>query len=732
MSGPTSFELCTVIKSDETLCDIPVIFLTPVNCNKKCRIQALECGCDAFLPEPIDEPELIAQIKAMVKIKHGNRNNRNEKERLSLLIDDQTRELKIKNTATLNLLEDLKQENEARRNSELEYRNLFENMVEGYAYCRMIYENGIAIDWIYISVNEAFEKLTGLKDVTGKRVSEVIPGIRETDPNIFETYSRVALTYQNERFEMYLEALQIWFSISVYSPKNEYFVAVFDVITERKAAEKALRESESRFFTIFHSMPIPISISDLTTDKYVEINQAFINVSGYSQSEIIGHSFRDLNLWKRIEDREKMRKLLSEQGNVSNFEVDIVKKSGESGTMLISVEKVELTGIPYLLIMATEITERKRAQEELLFRNILLSTQLEASIDGILVVDEKSHILSYNHRFVEMWNIPPELIEEGDDEPILEYNTSQITNAESFSDKIQHLYTNRKETSHDEITLKDGRVFDRYSAPMIGSEEQYLGRIWYFRDITERVKTEAMLIHTDRMANLGEMAAGIAHEINQPLNIISLVMDNILFESTKTVCIDTEFFKTKSNKIFENITRIRNIIDHIRAFSRSHDDFVLTGFDINTGIENAVSMITDQYKNNVILLNLNLENQLPHLYGNIYKFEQVIINLLSNAKDALLEKKSKNPEMSMLVNIRSYYEKSRLIVEIVDNGIGIPRENIQNVFLPFYTTKDTGKGTGLGLSICYQIVKEMGGTMELESNQSVGTKIKICLNLHNN
>jgi two-component system NtrC family sensor kinase len=142
-------------------------------------------------------------------------------------------------------------------------------------------------------------------------------------------------------------------------------------------------------------------------------------------------------------------------------------------------------------------------------------------------------------------------------------------------------------------------------------------------------------------------------------------------------------------------------------------------------------MIIDQYKNNAILLNLNLENQLPQLYGNIYKFEQVIINLLSNAKDALLEKKNKKTgEVSLLVTIKSYYENSCLIVEIADNGIGIPKENIQNVFLPFYTTKDTGKGTGLGLSICYQIVNEMGGTMELESDQLIGTKIKILLNLH--
>ena len=136
---------------------------------------------------------------------------------------------------------ELKQAQETLRKSEERYRSLFENMLDGYAYCRMIYEGGIPLDFVYLDVNPAFERLTGLKDVAGKRVSEVIPGIREANPELFEIYGRVAMTGKPERFETYLDSLHIWFSISVYSPAKGYFVAVFDNITERKHAEEALQ-----------------------------------------------------------------------------------------------------------------------------------------------------------------------------------------------------------------------------------------------------------------------------------------------------------------------------------------------------------------------------------------------------------------------------------------------------------------------------------------------------------
>ncbi len=120
------------------------------------------------------------------------------------------------------------------------YRSLFENILEGFAYCKMVYEEGRPRDFIYLEVNNAFEKMTGLRNVAGKRVTELIPGIREAHPELFEIYGRVSMTGKTEKFEMYLEPLEAWLSISAYSTQKEHFIAVFDNITDRKQRERQL------------------------------------------------------------------------------------------------------------------------------------------------------------------------------------------------------------------------------------------------------------------------------------------------------------------------------------------------------------------------------------------------------------------------------------------------------------------------------------------------------------
>lgn len=127
------------------------------------------------------------------------------------------------------------------------YRALVEHMLNGVAYCRVLYKDGQPIDFIYLYNNPAFERLTGLTQVVGKCVSEVIPGIQERDPQLFEIYSRVAGGGEPERFETFVESLKMWFWISVYSPRSEHFVAIFDVITERKQTELALSLANERW-----------------------------------------------------------------------------------------------------------------------------------------------------------------------------------------------------------------------------------------------------------------------------------------------------------------------------------------------------------------------------------------------------------------------------------------------------------------------------------------------------
>ena len=284
------------------------------------------------------------------------------------------------------------------------------------------------------------------------------------------------------------------------------------------------------------------------------------------------------------------------------------------------------------------------------------------------------------------------------------------------------------------LTRRDNSQFDgEISITLIydseGKPKNYMAIL---RDISQRKNVEQQLIHTERLASLGEMATGIAHEINQPLNIITLSLENIFYEFTTKNTIETGYFQNKSDKIFENVSRIRNIIDHIRAFSMDHDEYMLTSFDIRESIRNAVSMVSEQFIHRAIGLVINFDEVIDPIIGNTYKFEQVMLNLLLNAKDAIDEiRKDQRPDKQNFIRIQVLKKELDIIVEVSDNGIGIKPEVLNKIMLPFYSTKDVGKGTGLGLSISFGIIKEMKGKIDVSSERNVGTTMTITLPIRN-
>ncbi|MBI4351806.1 MAG: PAS domain-containing sensor histidine kinase [Elusimicrobia bacterium] len=253
----------------------------------------------------------------------------------------------------------------ALRESEDRYRSLFENMLNGFAYCRMLFDGDEPEDFEYLSVNKAFEALTGLKDVAGRKVSEVIPGIRESDPGLFERYGRVARTGKPETFETYVEALKMWFSISVFSPAKGHFAAVFDVITERKRAEETLRRSEAKFSAIFRLTPFAMSLA-APDGRQSDVNQAWLELTGFtSKEEVLGRTSLELGLIPDEEARERILNELRQKGSVRNAELGIRDKAGVQRLLLVSLEKMEADGREMILTLMQDITERRRAEETL-------------------------------------------------------------------------------------------------------------------------------------------------------------------------------------------------------------------------------------------------------------------------------------------------------------------------------------------------------------------------------
>ncbi len=505
-------------------------------------------------------------------------------------------------------------------------------------------------------------------------------------------------------------------------------------ITHRKKAEEQLHKVNSFLDSIIDHIPDMVFLKDSRDLRFVRINKAGESLLGIPSKELIGKN--DFDFFPALQAESFIAK--DREVMLSRVMIDIPEEQIQTrhkGLRIIHTQKVPIynsLGQPeYLLGISEDITELKEAEKAKKESEEKYKTMLNASPDGILLIDLEGVI-------TEVSEIGLEILGAMTRDDLVGKSALLFVPAEERS-ALRDLY---EKTMNDglsqnfelKIRKKNHTLFSaEISTTLIqGPGGIPLSFMIIIRDISQRKKMETKQMHADRMANLGEMASGIAHEINQPLNIISMVMDKILFESSKAESVDIGFLANKSDKIFENITRIRNIIDHVRAFSRSHDDYVLTSFDINQSIANAVSMIAEQFKHLGITLNLTLESQIPLIFGNTYKFEQVIINLLVNAKDALIEKKNQQEDHpELIVGITTYLENDLLVVELTDNGIGIGNDDLLNVWLPFYTTKEEGKGTGLGLSICYQIVKAMDGTIEIASNRMKGTKIKIVLNNHN-
>ena len=257
---------------------------------------------------------------------------------------------------------------ESIQRSELEYRKLFENIPNGMAYCQALYdENGVVVDYRYIEVNRKFEELLSMKDVAGKRATEIISKIRTTDPEIFRVADRVVKNSQPEYFDYFLNALQEWFSFLVYSPKPDYFIVIFDIITKRKKIEQSLRESEQKFRMITEQMSEIVFVTDFEgIVRY--ISPSIEKTAGYRPEDVIGHSFFNFIDNDEIEKaRHKVGYAIANQVDYEVFDLKYRKKDGanlhgEVGVRY--VQEAEGNIFSGMIGVIRDITQRKKDEAE--------------------------------------------------------------------------------------------------------------------------------------------------------------------------------------------------------------------------------------------------------------------------------------------------------------------------------------------------------------------------------
>ncbi|BCK88438.1 hypothetical protein MIZ01_2242 [Sideroxyarcus emersonii] len=297
------------------------------------------------------------------------------------------------------LVDDITQRKRAElalRKSEATYRSLFDNMLNGVAHYRMIFRDGIPVDYEFIAVNPAFAQTTGLRDVIGKKVSEVIPGYAAANPDSLQVFGKVAQTGEPTRWEHYLAALDKWFSFSIYSPAPGEFVVVSDDISEHKRAEAALRESEERFRNIFSNAVDGILLADATTKKFVMSNPAIQRMLGYSAEELLQlgvddiHPERDLpEVLTRFDQQVNGKITLAPN-------LPVTRKDGSILYADINAAPVMIGGKSYLMGFFRDITDRKQTEDAL----HQAATVFEHSHNGIIITDLDGNILAANQSFL--------------------------------------------------------------------------------------------------------------------------------------------------------------------------------------------------------------------------------------------------------------------------------------------------------------------------------------------
>jgi PAS domain S-box-containing protein len=273
---------------------------------------------------------------------------------------------------------------------------------------------------------------------------------------------------------------------------------------------------------------------------------------------------------------------------------------------------------------------------------------------------------------------------------------------------------------------KDGKTL--FAAIRI-SPSEYLGQkvlLVTTSDISKRLEVEQQLIHAGKMATLGEMATGMAHELNQPLSVIKTASSFCLKKINRKEVIEEKDLYTMLEKIDRNVNRSANIIIHMRQFARK-SDVVLVEVQINDVLKRAFDIFSQQLKVRGIDVVWDIDQNLPTIMADPSRLEQVFINLLLNARDAIEEKLwSPEPAMGMKkITLKTKLEEKVVMVEVKDTGIGISKDIADKIFEPFFTTKEVGKGTGLGLSISYGIIKDCHGDIKVTMTEKGETRFRL-------
>ncbi len=481
-----------------------------------------------------------------------------------------------------------------------------------------------------------------------------------------------------------------------------------------KEKTQALEESRRRFQTLFEQVPCYISVQDHDF-QLVAVNKMFARDFGAKIGEYCFQVYKGRDSKCSPCAVEKCFR----DGQVHSAEETVKGRDGSQRNFLnIAAPITDQQGdIVAVMEMATDVTELRHLEVELRRSEEKYRLFFNNDPNAIFVFDRDSfEILDANDRALSEYGYSRRDLQKRSFLDLAEVaDRGRLGNL---------LATGGSLFPRLHMVRKGGEVF---MVNLRASYGDYLGRravIAATADITETLKTEQQLLQAAKMATLGEMSAGVAHELNQPLSILS-TSGSILSKQTRSGTMpDPAVISQVASEIEAQVQRATLIINHLREFGRK-SEVQRSKVDLAEPIRGVFQLVGQQMRVHNVEVKLDIGLGMPPVWGDVNRLEQVLINLVLNARDAIEERRRADGEHPGLIKIALRRQNGQVVLTISDNGAGMSPDVRERIFEPFFTTKEVGKGTGLGLSISYGIMRDYGGNIEVESSPGEGTTFRL-------
>ncbi len=505
------------------------------------------------------------------------------------------------------------------------------------------------------------------------------------------------------------------------------FLCIAVDITEKKRSEIALKESERNYRLLINNIPnivfkgYPDGSIDFFDDKIETL-------TGYPKEMFLSRKLKWTDLILE-EDREESRKRFLEALKADRQyirEYRVRKRSGEIVWLQASSQIVcgEDERIDFITGAILDISERKAAEAALHDSEEKYRSLFDSGPNPIFVLDPTSlQILDLNPAAIETYGYSKEELLGHLFSELGEFEIpGQGLTLDDAAGQLNACFINQKARHR----KKDGSPFYiRVKACPIKYQDRE-AIILAVTDITESIEKDAQLFQASKMKTLGEMSAGIAHELNQPLNAIKIGVDYLRFKLHQGKLPAPEELEQVTLAATGQVQRASEIINRLREFGRK-PDFKKEPVDLNTVITHVLQIIGQQLILNNIQVVYALAPKLPAILANANRLEQVFFNLVSNARDAIEHLPYGTGESgARQIKLATFTKGNQVVCTVEDSGVGIADDTKEKIFEPFFTTKEVGKGMGLGLAITYGIVREYGGSIEVKSHLGKGTRFTLC------